>query len=141
MSIKTKIIGQGNGVEAKITSRGELVTAPLDYSSAYYVSAASDNTAYNFIAPIGDKRFVITGILLDAGKNVSNTTAGTVVVYEAVSGQTTTASKTLLSIEMLRNTSRVISGISVITTEGVFINIKTTDAEVSATLLGYYVDA
>lgn len=142
MALTTSITdGHGKGSQVLVTSRGQLVVAPIDFSTAYAVTAAADNTAYNFVTPQTGKRFVITDIILDAGKNVSATTAATVVIYEAASASTTTVTKTILSLEMLKNTSRTITGINLIVTEGTWVNIKTTDAEVTASLLGYYVDA
>lgn len=143
MTISTNIEdGAGTSNKAQVTTRGQLVVGAIDYSTAFTVTADATNTAFNFVPPIAGKRFVITDLLLDAGKNVSASTAGTVVIYEAVAIDTATIDKTILSIEMLKNTNRVITGINlIIVSEGRWINIKTTDATVTGTILGYYVDA
>ena len=134
--------GKGTKNTVLVTSRGQLVSGPIEYSSAFTVTASVINTAFNFVPPVAGKKFVITDLLLDAGKTVSNTTAGTIEVYEATSIDTTTVARSILSVEMLRNTSRTITGINLITfNEGRWVNMKTTDATVTGTLLGYYVSA
>jgi hypothetical protein len=132
--------GKGGGYQAKVTKRGQLVTAPLDYSTAYFNAVNAVDTAFEVTGPNASRQFVITDILLDADKNVSANTAGTIVLYEADSGTSTTATKTILTIEMLKNTARVITGINLIVTAGKWLNIKTTDATIYATILGYYVE-
>ncbi len=143
MTISTNIEdGTGTSNKAQVTIRGQLVVGAIDYSTAFTVTANVINTGFNFVPPIAGKRFVITDLLLDAGKDVSSSTAGTVIIYEAVAVDTVTIDKTILSIEMLKNTNRVITGINlIIVSEGRWINIKTTDATVTGTILGYYVDA
>lgn len=133
--------GNGNNARAFVTKRGQLVTAPISFSEPFSATANLTNTAFVLAIPKFRKRFVITDILLDAGKNVSASTAGTVDIYEAADADSTTISKSILSIEMLKNTDRVITGLNLIVTEGYWLNIKTTDADISANLYGYYVDA
>ena len=71
MSVKFRIVdGSGSGASAKVTSRGELVTGHVSYSSAYAVTVDAINTGYNFVGPQAGKQFVITGIYLYANKNV-----------------------------------------------------------------------
>ena len=137
--VKTTIQdGSGASYLAKVTENGQLVTAPISYSGPYTAEVSSVNTATTVALPRIGYRFVVTGILLDADKNVSASTAGTVVLYEGDSVDDVTGSKTILSIEMLKNTSRSITGLNLIITEGVWLSIKTTDATVFATILGYY---
>jgi len=124
-----------------VTSRGQLIVSPIDFSTAYAVTMDAVNTAFNFTIPIVDKKFVLTDILIDAGKNVSASTAGTVVIYEATAVDSTVVDREILTFEMLKNTNRVITGLNLLCSEGRWINIKTTDATMTATLLGYYVDA
>lgn len=138
--IKTVLKSTGNGNEAIVTHRGQLVTAPLSFSEAYTATVNATGTAFVIAPAKVNKRFVITDILLDADKNVSANTAGTIDLYEATSSTSTTASKTILSIEMLKNTNRSITGLNLIVTENVWLNIKTSDATIYATILGYYVE-
>lgn len=141
MIIANLVDGTGNDYRAKVTARGQLIVAPLDYSNSYSVSATVINTAYNFVGPIAGKRFVITGILLNADNSVGTNPGATVVVYEATSSTSTTATKTILSVELLKQTNRDITGLNILSTEGVWIHLKTSDNNINATLLGYYIDA
>lgn len=135
------IDGKGDDYKVKVTSRGQLITAPLDFSDAYSVSATVINTAYNFVTPKIGFRFVITDILLNADNSVGTTPGATVVLYEAASLTSTTATKTILSIELVKQTNRDITGLNLIVSEGVWLNIKTDDNNINATVLGYFVEA
>lgn len=131
--------GGGKGKTAIVTSRGQLVVAPLEFSSAYQVTANVINTAFNFIGPKSGQQFVITDILLYADKNVGATDAS-VVIYEADASNTTTEYKQVLAMEMVKQTSRDITGLNLIVTEGKWLNIKTNDNSIYATIMGYYVN-
>lgn len=140
MSVKTTIKdGKGKGNEAVVTDRGQLVTAPLDFSNAYTQEVNATATAFNFVGPVNGKQFVITDILLYADKNVGVNDAA-VQLYEATSATSTAETKTILDIEMLKQSSRDITGINLIVTEGRYVNIKTDDATIFATIMGYYAE-
>ena len=141
MTIDVKIKdGWGSSQSACVTGRGQLVVSPLSYSLAYPITAAIDNQAYNFVEPQAGKRFVVTDILLYANKGVGASDA-TVDVYEADSATETTIVKSILAIEMNKNTSRDLIGLNLIISEGKWLNIKTDDNTVFATVMGYYVAA
>lgn len=141
MTISTNIEdGSGSSNKAKVTNRGQLVTGPIDFSRAYSVDVDTINTAFNFVPPIAGKRFVITDILLYANRNVGVNDA-TVEIYEATGATVTTVSTSILLAEMLKQSSRDITGINLIVSEGRWINIKTDDNSIFATVMGYYVDA
>jgi hypothetical protein len=138
--IDTKIAsGDGNGKIAKVSRYGQLVTAPIDYSLAYNATAAVANTAYNLVGPVSGKRFVIDSILLYANKNVGAGDA-TVEVYEATGADVTAVSKSIFTAEMVKQTSRDITGVNIIVSAGKWVNVKTDDDDVFATITGYYVD-
>lgn len=139
--IEVKVLDAGgSGKQAKVTERGQLVVAPLEFSEVYQQTANVINTAFNLVTPKTGKRFVITDILLYADKNVGVNDAS-VQIYEATSATSTTVSKSILTLEMLKNSSRDITGLNLITSQGVWLSIKTDDNTIYATLMGYYVDA
>jgi len=141
MGINTTIIdGSGSGKNAKVSSRGQLITSPLEFSIAYTVEVNATATAFNFVPPLSGKQFVITDILLYADKNVGVNDAS-VQIYEADAINTTTISKTILDIEMVKQTSRDITGLNLIISKGKWLNIKTDDATIFATIMGYYADS
>lgn len=135
-------IAAGNGKQnlAGVSPRGQLYTAPLDYSTAYNATADVANTAANLLVPKTGKQFVITSIHLYANKNVGAGDA-TVVLYEATSSSTATVTKTIFTVEMPKYSYRDLTGLNLIVTEGVWVNIKTDDDDVFATVLGYYITA
>lgn len=133
--------GSGTGSTAKITTRGQVVTAPLEYSLAYNATAGTANVAVNVIEPINGKRFVIDSLMLYANQGVSNTADATVDVYEATSNATATISKSLVQTNMVRQDRIILQQINLIVSEGVWVNAKTTDDDVYVTIFGYYVAA
>ena len=138
MSTPVKITdGSGTETQAKVTVAGQLVTGPFSYDQVSSVTLGVDDTAVNFYPPVAGQQFVITTILLTANKNV--TTDCTVVIYEADSPTDTVPDKTILNVEMLKNTSRDITGLNLLITSGKFINGKTDDDDVFATIMGYYI--
>lgn len=140
--IKTSLTdGKGTNAQAQVTSRGQLVVAPIDYSIAYNATAGTANVAANLLEPVTSKRFVITAITLYANQGVSNTADATVDLYEATSSTSTTISKSVLQTNMVRQDRIILTGLNLILTEGVWLNLKTTDDDVYGTVFGYYIDA
>ena len=140
MSIEVRLKdGKGTGNLAKVTSRGQLVVGASDFSTAYSVEVNATGTAFNFIEPIGGKIFVITGILLYANKDVGVNDA-TVEIYEATAIDSTVVVNSVLTTEMVKQTNRDLLGLTLKVSEGFWLNIKTDDATIFATVLGYYTD-
>jgi len=129
--------GSGSGTNAKVTPIGQVVTAPYAYDDVSTKTLDVDDTAVNFYLPKAGQQFVVTTILLTANKNV--TTDCTVVIYEADDPTETTVTKTILNIEMLKNTSRDITGMNLLVSKGKFVNGKTDDDDVFCTIMGYYI--
>ena len=139
IDVKLKRSG-GSGKEAKVTSYGQLVTAPLDFSTTYNATAGTANTPVNLIVPKTGKVFIINTIMLYANQSVSNTADATVVLYEATSSTTATESKSILSTAMVRSNRVVLNNVNILVSEGVWVNLKTDDDDVYGTIIGYYVN-
>jgi hypothetical protein len=139
MSAPVHIVdGGGTGTQAKVTTRGQLVSAPIEYDEVYNQSVVVANTAYNLIEPVDGKRFVITVILFLAKKTV--TTDVVIELYETENNTSITVTKSIIEQELLKNASRNLFGLNLITSKGAYISVKADDAEVLCTLMGYYVD-
>jgi len=139
MALDVKIQdGGGKGFGAKVSKWGIQATGPIEFSESYPVTASVANTAYNFISPIAGKQFIVTDILLYANKGVGAADA-TVEIYEADADNTTVVSKSVLLTEMLKQTSRDLIGLNLIVSPGKWLNIKTDDNTIFASVLGYYV--
>ena len=130
--------GRGTSNKVKVTSRGQLIVAPLEFSTAYTLTVASPSTAYNLVPPKMNHRFVITDILLYADKGVGASDAR-VNLYEATSATATTIDVDILDIEMVKSTARDMTGLNLIVTESRWVNIKTDDSTIYATVMGYYI--
>lgn len=137
--IKTTLVNGRTGKKARVTEYGELVTGRYDYSTPVYNSLSVTDTAYNFFVPKMDTKLVITDILIDAGRNVSNTTPATIDIFEAEGLEDATISKQLLKVELLKNSYRDLTGLNFIVSAGRWVNAKTDDATVSITIAGYYI--
>ena len=133
--------GTGDSFGAKVSSIGEVIVCPFAYSDSYNATAAVINTAYNLVPPMTGNRFVITAINLYANQGVSNTSDATVTLYEATGTTITTVSKNIFVANMVRQDTITLTGINLILSEGKWLNIKTTDNTVIATILGYYIPA
>ena len=132
--------GKGRGHDARVTHAGELVVVRGNYDTTKTASMTSTATAYNLALPQNGFRFIITGIILNADKNVSATDGAIVEVYEASTATETTQLKNLFTLNIGKNTTVPITGILVQTTSGRYINAETDDATVNITLLGYYLE-
>jgi hypothetical protein len=138
MAIKTHLTdSQGTGNGARVTKYGQLVTSPLDYSTTSSNKLEVVNTAYSFVAPMQNKVIIVTDILLYANKNVGAGDATVIVYTSDVGADTTTVKETVLETEMLKQTSRDLTGLNIKLKEGRWLNAKTDDDDVFVTI-GYY---
>jgi len=131
--------GQGSGHLASVSSTGALLVTPPAFEEVSYADMTSANTAYEMFAPIYGKQFVMTGIIVTAKKNVAQDEI--VEVYEADSGDSTTVTKAILTLEMLASSSRDITGLNLLISAGSFLNVKADDNDTAVSIVGYYVDS
>lgn len=140
MSLNTRII-DGDGRNAKITGRNQLVVSPLDYSTFYNSENASDNVAVNVLLPKTRMRFVITDIIL-AGDRAIAANGAVSQVYENFVGPTDSTVTTLIyKDEIAKQTRAVLTGLNIIVTEGAWVNLIADDTVVRANIGGYWIDA
>ena len=139
MSLPIQIISSnGTSAGATVTKNGQLVTAPVAYDQVKTVSMNVNDAGFTFFVPRVGEQFVITAMLLTADKNVS--TDCLVEVFESTGEASNSVSESILAIEMLKNSSRDITGLNFLVSEGVYVNGKTDDNNVSATIMGYYIN-
>lgn len=130
-----------SGVTAKVTEFGQLVIAPLQYSTPASDNLNVINTAFNFLAPKQDRSIVITDIIASADNGVSNVVPAEVEIYQADSADTTTVDETISSPRMLRGGNFILNGLNLLVPEGKFVNAKTNDNNVLVTIMFYRVPA
>jgi hypothetical protein len=140
MTIKIQLEDcHGTGNTARVTKYGQLIVAPIDFSTAVATKLEVANTAYNFVVPKQDKIIVITDILLYANRNVGANDA-TVDIYTSDVGPTeTTIKESIIQTEMLKQTSRDLTGLNLEVSQGRWVNAKTDDDDVFVTIGYYYV--
>ena len=136
MAVPSHIVDPHNGLAARVTEFGQLVVAPIAYSTPVAQTLTAINTGYNYIEPSANHQIVITDIIVTSDRNVGANGAA-VIIYEATSDTTTTVTKGVLDIEMLKNTGRDLIGLNFIVGEGMWVNAKTDDNNIQLTI-GYY---
>lgn len=136
--VEVTIKGTETGKGAKVTSRGELVTAPLSFSDPVFHSLTVDNTADTWFKPRAGERLVITGLIIQTDRNVA-TTGVIVDIYEATAEDSETIDTQLVQFDMERQGTITLTNLNFIVTEGKFINAKASDSNVLITIAGYFV--
>ncbi len=142
MALKILLIGgDGGSHSASVTKNGELVTAPLEYDQSVYKEWGTAASGYTHFAPKTGEQFVITGFYLKADKQVSSSTDADVLLYEADEEDSATVSKILFETAMVQDETVTMTGIRLLVGKGKYVNGKTSDDDVHATVMGYYIPA
>lgn len=141
MSVHTQIEDPSTGQKAAVTPRGQLVVSNLSFSRSFTQSIDVANTAFNLVLPEDSQKFIVTDIILTGDKSISTVTDATVVIYETTSLVSLVEDNVLLEVDVARSATLIIDGLNLITEEASkFINIKSTDVNIKATLMGFYVE-
>ncbi len=138
MTVQFQLIGR-NGRVIEASANGELAVAPLSYSTPTAQDMNAINTAFNFHKPRAGKQFVITGLIVSTSRNVGPNGAN-IELYEASAVDSTTVVKSVLVLDLPKQTVVPLLDVNVILNEGAFLNGKTDDAEVKVTVAGYEVN-
>lgn len=139
MALNTHITdGTGTKSSAKVTARGEVITAPISYSTSYFQEMTAINTAYNLVVPKSGYEIVITSIIVNANKGVSSTDGALVEIFTADSPTSTTALGDILTVQLIKNARQVLTGLNIKVGSGVWINAVTDDATVFITIAGFH---
>ena len=131
------ISGDRSSIKVKVTKYGQMVVAPIQYSTPKTVTLDVINTAFNFITPIQGSSIVITDIIVAADKNVSPTEPAVVEVYTANSDDSMTVIDDIILTQIPRSTTVPITGLNLLVGEGVWVNAKTNDSAVTLTIMFY----
>ena len=124
--------------KARVTQFGQLVTAPLDYSTLVTREISAVNVAVNFVPPKQGHRIVITDIMLQANKQVTG--EAIVNIYTSdTSPDSLIIVEELFTTEILKQDSRDLIGLNIILEPGRWLNGKTDDDDINATVGFYYI--
>lgn len=140
MVAPVKIIDPTSGNAATVTEFGQLVVAPVDYSTISQQTGAVNGQAYNLAEPSEGQQIVVTSIILTGGRDIG-TAGATVDLYLADAPDATVFSPedAVLSLELVKNGQLVLTSLNLITETGKWINFKTDDNTVYVTILYYRV--
>lgn len=133
--IDVKIVGP-DGESARVTPSGELVVQQIVPSIPLSVTLDAVDTAFNFVKPVSRREYLVTDILLATNKDVG-VDGATIVLYEAEQEDSTTAAKVIVSIQLLKNGQLPLTGLKWRVREGFYLNMKTNDDVVFATVACY----
>ena len=141
MPVPSVIQDNDSGLTVRVTKFGELVVAPLQYSTPKSDNLNVIDTAFNFVQPQQDRSIVITDIIVSADNSVSNVVPAEVEIYEAITADTTTIDIGIVSPRVVRADNLALNGLNLIVPEGKFVNAKTNDNNVLVTIMFYRVPA
>ena len=140
MTVKMTIADPRSGMVARVSKYGQLSTAPLSFSTPVAAVLTQDDTAYNFITPVAEHEVIITDILLSTNRTIGANGAD-IEVYcsSSIDGTAIVTGCSILSVELLKNEHRDLTGLNFIVNAGYWVNIKTNDTDVTATIAYYRV--
>jgi len=133
-----------NSRGARVTKFGQLVVAPLDYSTAIEVQLTGDQgtpTVENLVGPSEGQSIVITDVMVFGGKDVTQDIPAQVQIYEASSATTETIDKIIFTPQVVRGSNIVATSLNLLIPGGVWINVQVADFPVFVTLMFYRVPA
>lgn len=137
MTAGVRLAGK-NGEAAEVSEFGQLIVAPISYNTSVNAKLAVKNIAYNMLEPVESKQIIIDSIILTADKNVASTDA-TVIIYEADSPDSAVSTNDILVVELRLKSTLPLTGLNLKVQKGKWINIKTDEVSVFATILYYRV--
>ncbi len=127
------------GQATRVTRFGQLVVAPLAYSTPIAQELTAINQAFNFLAPLADHSIVITDIIVSADKAVSPTDPAGIEIYQADAADALTIAEGIVSPRLSRGGVLPLTGLNLIIPEGKWINAKTDDNNILITIMFYRV--
>lgn len=140
MTVPAGIVDTRTGQSARVTPYGQLVVAPLAFSTPKRNEMTATATAYSFVRPSANQIIVLTDIIVSGGKDISANDPATVRVF-AANGESSTIAATgedTLQLLVGRGLTTAVTGLNVTVGGGVWLNATTDDATVSLTIAYYY---
>ena len=135
--IQVRLVG-ADGTPVTVLPSGQLAVAPRRYSDPISIKLDVANQAYNFFSAVPGRKYVITEIVLTADKGV--TTDALIEIFEASAADSAVVAKMIFKTEMLKNTVLALIGLNWEVNAGTYLNAKTDDDDVYATISAFYID-
>lgn len=139
MGAPVRIIGRDGKTQSEVTPFGQLVVAPLAFSTpatASILTPAQQGVAFNVIGPKQGHIIVITDILLSTNKDVGPD-GSLITIYEATTADELASLGDILEVQLLKNIFAPISGLNLGVPQGRFVNIRADDDDVFVTIMFY----
>lgn len=131
--------GGGSGKRARVSSSGQVATAPFAFDLTEFRELNATNTAFNFYPPVAGNQFVITVMRIKAARSVSNTVDARIIIYESNTETGTAAHRILHEEALIRGENATLNPTNILCSRGAWISARTNDATVFITIMGYYV--
>lgn len=125
-------------IEGVTVAKGGTIPVSGLFDEIEFKELATANQAYNYYQPLAGSRFILTGVVATADKDV--TADATVIIYEASNPESTTVDKILFQFVLLKNQQLVIPNFQIAVTPDVWINGKTDDDDIHMSLVGHFVN-
>ena len=138
MVIEVVLVDAATGKPVGVSPNGELLIRPFDYSTPVFQDMDAISTAYLFAVPEPRKQYIITDIIAFADRNV--TTQTLLEIYEGLTVDTTTITKQILRLDLLKQDRLAMTGLHFKVTAGRWLLAKHDDDDVFLTIAGYYID-
>ena len=138
MAAPCNIRDPSTNTAARVTSLGQLVTAPLSFSTPVRRDLDAASTAFNFVPPSAGQQIIITDIIVSGAKSVSANDPAQVRVFTAPAAASTTEVETVLVLPASRGLTTPIVGVNFNVGGGVWLNATTDDPTVFLTIAYYY---
>ncbi|MCK5643049.1 MAG: hypothetical protein KAJ19_19735 [Gammaproteobacteria bacterium] len=139
MSTPTNIIDSKTGQTAKVSRFGQLIVAPIDYSTPIERDLDVIDTAFNFVEPLEGHSIVVTDIIVTGGADVNPITAADVNIYQADAVDSIAPNPTIIRPQVVKSSNFPLTGLNILIPEGKWINAKTSDVTVLLTIACYRV--
>lgn len=135
--VKTQIIDGASKAGVEVTSKNELAVSSIRPSTPVYNLVDVINTPYLISEPKAERDTFITGLVLNADRNVGS--PGSVIELYSTATKGATSGDNIFTFELVKNASIVITPINVKIDEGLFLYIKASDTDINSTTFFYQV--
>ena len=139
MSVNVHLVNDDNDRRAKVSPHGQLIVAPIDFSTPITKPLSVVDEPVNFIKPQAGHFIVITDIIASADRDVSSTSPASVDIYESDEVDSLTIVNEIVSPQLTRAANLPLTGLNLKVPGGLWVNAKTSDAAILLTIMFYRV--
>ena len=139
MATPIQIMGDQDNIKVKVSEFGQLITAPIDYSTPVAAELTTTGLVYNLVEPLSGKSIVITEIAAASDNGVSNNVPANIELFQADGNDSGTVIEYLWRPQLLRGDHDNMTGLNWIIPPNRWINARTDDDNVLLTIAYYRV--